>query len=127
MDRLVDTRAPDEELAAVAAELDAIVARLRRFDHGRRYDQWAEASTIGGTDPAGRPNGHLDFSPVVGRANPLAPPLTLRVDTIDGRAAVIGDATFGAAYEGPPGHVHGGLVAAAFDEVRCRPSAGGPG
>ncbi len=25
--------------------------------------------------------------------------------------------TFGAAYEGPPGHVHGGLVAAMFDEL----------
>ena len=28
-----------------------------------------------------------------------------------------GRAVFGAAYEGPPGCVHGGLVAAAFDEV----------
>jgi acyl-coenzyme A thioesterase PaaI-like protein len=25
--------------------------------------------------------------------------------------------TFGPAYEGPPGHVHGGLVAAMFDEL----------
>ena len=24
---------------------------------------------------------------------------------------------FGAAYEGPPGSVHGGIIAAAFDEV----------
>jgi len=27
------------------------------------------------------------------------------------------EAEFGWAYEGPPGHVHGGIVAAAFDEV----------
>ena len=32
-------------------------------------------------------------------------------DHIDGRV------TFGAAYEGPPGCVHGGYIAAAFDEV----------
>jgi acyl-coenzyme A thioesterase PaaI-like protein len=30
---------------------------------------------------------------------------------------VHGRAVFGSAYEGPPGHVHGGYVAAAFDEV----------
>ncbi len=30
---------------------------------------------------------------------------------------VIGHANFGVAYEGPPGYVHGGIIAAAFDEV----------
>ena len=30
---------------------------------------------------------------------------------------VIGNVTFGAAYEGPPGCVHGGYVAAVFDEL----------
>jgi len=30
---------------------------------------------------------------------------------------VHGEVCFGSAYEGPPGHVHGGFVAAAFDEV----------
>jgi acyl-coenzyme A thioesterase PaaI-like protein len=30
---------------------------------------------------------------------------------------VVARATFGSAYEGPPGAVHGGMVAAAFDEV----------
>ena len=50
---------------------------------------------------------------MLGRANPLAPPIELWLegDHIEGRA------TFGAAYEGPPGCVHGGYVAAAFDEV----------
>ncbi len=32
-------------------------------------------------------------------------------DKVEGRG------TFGVAYEGPPGHVHGGFLAAAFDEV----------
>jgi acyl-coenzyme A thioesterase PaaI-like protein len=132
IDRLVDSRAPDDELEMVAVELERIVARLRRFEHGRRYDNWAEASTAGGSvtgpdagsagivdgpDCDGGPSGHLEFSPVVGRANPLAPPLDLRVDEIEGRPAVVGEVTYGAAYEGPPGHVHGGVVAAAFDEV----------
>ena len=37
-----------------------------------------------------------------------------------------GRVRFGAAYEGPPGHVHGGMVAAMFDELlgRAQQSAG---
>jgi len=35
----------------------------------------------------------------------------------DGKRTVIGRARFNAAYEGPPGNVHGGMVAAAWDEV----------
>ena len=57
--------------------------------------------------------GHFDFSPLIGRSNPLAPPISLREE--NGR--VLGEVTFGSAYEGPPGSLHGGYVAAAFDEV----------
>ena len=35
----------------------------------------------------------------------------------DGQRIVIGTVAFNAAYEGPPGNVHGGMVAAAWDEV----------
>jgi acyl-coenzyme A thioesterase PaaI-like protein len=35
----------------------------------------------------------------------------------NGAAVVVGNVTFASAYEGPPGHVHGGYLAAAFDEV----------
>lgn len=35
----------------------------------------------------------------------------------DGERSVIGRVNFGAAYEGPPSCVHGGFIAAAFDEV----------
>ncbi|MGR7002480.1 PaaI family thioesterase [Yinghuangia aomiensis] len=52
-------------------------------------------------------------SPFVGAANPLAPPMELEADGPVVRA----HAVFGAAYEGPMGRVHGGYVAAAFDEV----------
>jgi hypothetical protein len=52
-------------------------------------------------------------SPVVGQSNVVAPPLRIWVDG----ETVRGEGSFGAAYEGPPGHVHGGFIAAAFDEV----------
>jgi acyl-coenzyme A thioesterase PaaI-like protein len=50
---------------------------------------------------------------LIGRSNPLAPPISVRAE--DGR--VHAEVTFGSAYEGPPGCLHGGYVAAAFDEV----------
>src|SRR6185436_18331747 len=55
----------------------------------------------------------FDYSPLIGLSNPIAPPMVLRVEG----DVVRGTVTFGAAYEGPPRHVHGGLIAAAFDEV----------
>ena len=58
-------------------------------------------------------HGHFDDSPVVGLANPLAPPVHVEIEG----ETVVGWATFGEQYEGPPGKVHGGFVAAAFDDV----------
>ena len=55
----------------------------------------------------------FDHSPLIGLANPLSPPVTLAQDG----DRVRGSATFGSAYEGPPGCVHGGFVAAVFDEL----------
>ena len=45
--------------------------------------------------------------------SPLAPPI--EYEYRDGR--LIGRGTFHAAYEGPPGYVHGGWIALAFDEM----------
>jgi acyl-coenzyme A thioesterase PaaI-like protein len=63
---------------------------------------------VGGDDSA-----LLERSPFAGRANPLAPPMHLYAE---------GDLTRGWAvwtdpYEGPPGTLHGGFVAAAFDDL----------
>jgi acyl-coenzyme A thioesterase PaaI-like protein len=57
---------------------------------------------------------HLaERSPISGLSNPLAAPLELWQDGEATRAR----ATYGAAYEGPPGLLHGGVVAGAFDEL----------
>ncbi len=53
-----------------------------------------------------------EINPIYGVANPLAPPLQMH-RTAD---RAYGRVRFGASYEGPPGHVHGGHVAAAFDQ-----------
>jgi acyl-coenzyme A thioesterase PaaI-like protein len=60
------------------------------------------------------PDQFFPFSPMIGRYSPLAPPVRCEVHD-DG--AVVGHAVLGAAYEGPPGCVHGGIIAGLFDEV----------
>lgn len=61
-------------------------------------------------DPA---TGRRVFSPVTGVGNGIAPPLSLRRED-DG---VVGEATLGVAYEGPPSYVHGGMSALLMDQV----------
>ncbi len=55
----------------------------------------------------------LERSGISGRANPLAPPVQWKRDG----DRFVGSATYTPAYEGPMGCVHGGFVAAAFDDV----------
>ena len=107
IERLVATRAPEDVLEEAASALEAIASSLDRYPRGHSYEGFAESAN------AGDPHAFFDHSPIIGKANPLAPPLALSV--VDGK--VEGAAVFSSAYEGPPGAVHGGYVAAAFDEV----------
>ena len=61
------------------------------------------------TDGQGQPWGN----PVIGIRNPIAPPVTIH--RADGRAWAEFD--LGAAYEGPPNHVHGGISALILDHI----------
>jgi len=58
-------------------------------------------------------------SPVMGMANPIAPPVTVWVvDGPDGGPREIrAEVWFDWAYEGPPTCVHGGVIAETFDEM----------
>jgi acyl-coenzyme A thioesterase PaaI-like protein len=51
---------------------------------------------------------------VIGLRNPVAPPLTI---THNADGLVWSDFALGAAYEGPPGFVHGGMCAMVLDHV----------
>lgn len=108
--RLAVVRPPAEELerAATAAALFA-----------DRLDTLPERTSSWEISEAGlQPRDFVAWSPVSGPSNPMAPPLRMQIvkdDEHDYR--VVGEVTFGAAYEGPPRHVHGGMVAAMFDEL----------
>jgi acyl-coenzyme A thioesterase PaaI-like protein len=108
IERLVPSNAPASELAAAADALERYAEALK--DHPRLRDARLFAESAN----AGDVGAFFDQSPLIGLANPLAPPLTIgRKDDTHAHAS----GTFGSAYEGPPGSVHGGFVAAAFDEV----------
>jgi acyl-coenzyme A thioesterase PaaI-like protein len=64
-------------------------------------------------DPVGQPQDFFPTSPVIGYANPVAPPVV--VEAVNGE--LHGTARFDYQYEGPPTCVHGGVIAMVFDEM----------
>lgn len=117
---MVGTEVPPDDLVAVAEELEALAERFRQDRPRSMYEGMGEAALSGGDFDS-----FFDHSPMIGLANPLAPPIHLEF----GESSVVGRVRFGAVYEGPPGTVHGGFVAAAFDEVlgSAQSFSGAPG
>jgi acyl-coenzyme A thioesterase PaaI-like protein len=108
MERLVPSNAPEDELRAAADGLERYAERLQEHPRLKRAMGAAESAN------AGDVGAFFDQSPMIGLANPLAPPITI---SQSGERSALASVTFGSAYEGPPGSVHGGFVAATFDEV----------
>ena len=101
-------------IAEVRADLEPHVVDDVRMQAGLRAQErpGAEPGTL--PDLAGvTPEEFFPYSPVIGPLNPIAPPFRFWMDGDEVR----GEGRFGAAFNGPPGGVHGGLVAALMDEV----------
>lgn len=95
---------------AAAADVDAARALVvKALEH---------LSESGPTGGAATDSHFMDRSPLMGLMNAIAPPMRAEVDSSVGEfGAVVCRVVFTEPFEGPPGHVHGGFVAAAFDEV----------
>jgi acyl-coenzyme A thioesterase PaaI-like protein len=91
----------------VADDLEEIAERLGAYPQDHLFTGIAEAG------PAGDSAGPFDNSPLMGLSNPLAPPMRMEIEP----DRILGTVVCGSAYEGPPGHVHGGYIAAMFDEL----------
>lgn len=93
-----------DEVEQARLEVEAVVARLRRSQvegpAGVYFNDEGRSWNWGNT--------------VVGKRNAFAPPLRLEWDD-DG--LVHSEVTLGAAYEGPPGLVHGGVTALLLDHL----------
>ena len=105
VDVTIRTEVDDDEIRAAQAEVEAIVERLRRKQLDGAYGVRFRAD-----GSRGRNWGNA----VMGLRNAIAPPLEVKSDG-DGRAW--SDFRLGAAYEGPPGLVHGGVIALVLDQV----------
>lgn len=98
---------PGQELHEIAERLEATTARFKEMERIYGRLAFCEAEKYGHYGEI-----FHEMSPLSGQGNPLAPPLRMWLD--NGEA--FGTANLGWAYEGPPAHVHGGYVAALFDD-----------
>jgi len=117
IEHAVDSEVPDDEVAEIAAELEAIDSRLRRHPRGamqrKALPDFNDLQAIFRGDP------------VIGEHNPIAPPVAVVLDN----GIIRGSANLGAPYEGPPGYVHGAIIAATFDMLLglANVASGNPG
>lgn len=103
---LLDTDKIDEDAFAGLIEATAQLAEV--------LDRPPSLRERGGLSAGGGDDGILtERSGISGRSNPLAPPMEFLLDGETTRAHAI----WGAAYEGPQDCLHGGFVAAAFDDL----------
>jgi acyl-coenzyme A thioesterase PaaI-like protein len=103
-----------EDLLEAAELARALRRRLEGPRRTRWYDGVGQAEWL---SEAAR-EAYLHQSPIRGELNPIAPPLALETVTrADGSRAIVGRTRLGMGYEGPPHGVHGGWVAALFDEL----------
>lgn len=104
VDATIRTEADAATVAEVKRDIDVAVARLRERQIPGSFGVRVSAEGQG-----------LSWgNAVIGVRNALAPPVVTRRDE-SGR--VLADFTLGAAYEGPPGHVHGGVSALILDHL----------
>jgi Thioesterase superfamily len=89
-----------EQLELTAEEFSGAPRIYGRFD-------WAKSGEHGSFGQVSH-----ELNPLAGWSNPIAPPVN---NWIEGDMA-LGTSQCGWAYEGPPGSVHGGFVAAIFDQ-----------
>ena len=105
---IVNSAAPAADLESAADALEELADLLEPNARTSRYAGTAGVQLGGGDNSA-----ILESHPMMGPSSPMAPPISLTRDGEGAHATVV----YGHQYEGPPGRVHGGFIAAAFDQV----------
>lgn len=107
VDAAVRTEVTIEELEEAAATAREMAGRLRVEQRGLQGIASVDDPEVG----------ERWYNPVYGPGSPIAPPMVVE-DFPEGRC--IGRVTVGKAHEGPPGLVHGGVVATLLDHALAR-------
>lgn len=109
------SNAPDEVLAEATQHIHQAMEALRPWL--KQGEGWSTISIASDTPGFAWRDDDLTavmpYSPVSGKRNPIAPPIRMWKDG-DG---IKGEAIFSPTYAGPPDSVHGGIIAAVFDEI----------
>ncbi|MEO8696227.1 MAG: PaaI family thioesterase [Acidimicrobiales bacterium] len=100
-------------LARIADEAHRLAAELEQCPRLVRAADAMRTDRAGGPPPDGAPVEHFDRCPVSGSANPFATDLVARRVGDEVHCEV----QLGPGCEGPPGHAHGGIIAALFDDA----------
>ncbi len=109
------SHAPEEVLAEATEHIRLAMEALA--PHLRQGEGWSTISLASDTPGFAWREDDLTavmpYSPVSGKRNPVAPPIRLWQDGDEVRGEVV----FSPTYAGPPDSVHGGIIAAVFDEL----------
>jgi acyl-coenzyme A thioesterase PaaI-like protein len=107
------TRAPGEVLDEARRQLERVIDVLAPHAHEGGFAQADREGGLGLYGQSRDPMALFPYSPLIGRLNPVAPPVEFWMDG----DVVRGRAVFRSPYCGPPNHVHGGVVAGVLDEL----------
>ncbi|MEZ5503758.1 MAG: PaaI family thioesterase [Halioglobus sp.] len=110
------SNAPDAVLAEATRHIQQAMEALRPWL--QQGEGWSTVSIASDTPGFAWRDDDLTsvmpYSPVSGKRNAIAPPMKLWKA---GGNEVRGEAIFSPTYAGPPNAVHGGIIAAVFDEI----------
>lgn len=105
----VDSDADAATTADAAARIDALAGELEAMVK----DPAPSKHGVLDTGEGSHPHDHFQFDVMLGLYNPLALPIEMSWEP----PHAVGNACFTSPYEGPPGCVHGAIIAGAFDQV----------
>jgi acyl-coenzyme A thioesterase PaaI-like protein len=111
------TTAPPPVLAEANRLAEQLAALLEPHEHPGPYHQGGLGPVPASLPPAvarvEEPSSVFPYSPIIGLRNPIAPPIAFEVKG----GAVHAEASLPPQYTGPPGSVHGGVIALVLDEL----------
>ncbi|EKF75652.1 hypothetical protein A11A3_02247 [Alcanivorax hongdengensis A-11-3] len=114
-ERLIRAEADEATLAGWAQQLESVVAAIGEPD--RRDTREANRKLFTGAATAEDIFHMMDYDPVGGPSNPVAPQVAWLHEDQDG---IEGAVHLGLQYQGPPGRVHGGVIAWLLDAALSR-------
>lgn len=107
-EKLVSTDIGPELAARLTEKIDALTAELSQAEQVNGLVDMAKLGERGTID-----NVMGELVAMAGRSHPCSPELLWQEEP----NRITGTVTFGQAFEGPPGHVHGGWVAGVLDHL----------